>query len=154
MYGLHVRTGKSVPFEQIHRMGKNSEVIEIGDIIQEENGYALASANSDRVVGIAAETKTFDSDNVTVAKYKLAMVPAYQGIVFEADLDADTTYATAVGFYAVLTGATGAMQLSFSSLSATVGQFRITELDPRGTSSATRVLCTPVFTAFSHTTAS
>lgn len=154
MFGFHERKDKAVITPQVHRIGKNSEVFEIGDAIQEDSGFALASANSDRIVGFAAETITMAADNETVAKYEIAMLPAYQGVEYECDLDAATTQAASVGFYAVLTGATGAMQLSQSSLSATAGQFRITKLDPRGELSDTRVLCTPVFTAYSHTTAS
>lgn len=154
MYGFHERTDKAQATVQIHRIGKNSEVFNIGDAIAEASGFALVSSNSARILGFAAETVTMGGSNQTTTMYQLAMIPAYQGMTFECDFDTAVTQATAVGFYAVLTGATGAQQLSASSLSATVGQFRVTKLDPRGEGSTTRVLATPVFTAFSHTTAS
>jgi len=154
MYGFHERTDKALAISQIHRVGKNSEVFAIGDAVTEASGVALVASNSARILGFANEVKTMTADNATVAKYELAIIPAYQGMEVECDLNAASTYDACVGFYTILTGTTGAQQLAQASLSATVGQFRITKLDPRGESSTTRVLCTPVFTGFSHTTAS
>ncbi len=151
MYGFHPRKDTDM-VSQIHRRGKNSEVFAIGDAVQEADGLCLAATNSTRIVGFAAETVTMAADNATVALRELAMTPAFPGMEVECDLAAASTQALCVGFYAVLTGATGAMQLT--TLSTTVGQFRITKFDPRGEGSTTRVLATPVFTAFSHTTAS
>ena len=154
MFGFHFRTEKALPVAPIHRIGKNSEVFAIGDAVTEASGLCLACSTSARVLGFADEVKTMAADNATVAKYELSIIPAYPGMELEADLSAASTQADCVGFYTVLTGATGAMQLNQAVLSATVGQFRITKFDPRGEGSTTRVLCTPVFTAFSHTTAS
>lgn len=154
MFGFHLRSNEANPQPLIYRIGTNSVQFTIGDAVREASGFAAVGTNSTRIVGFAAEDFTFASTNQTVAMRNLAMIPAYQGVEVECDFDAATTQALSVGFYAVLTGATGAMQLSQSSLSATVGQFRVTKFDPRGESSTVRVLATPVFTAFSHTTAS
>lgn len=154
MYGFHERTEKALPTAPIHRIGTNSTQFTIGDAVAETSGLLVVAANSSRILGFANEDKTMASDNATVAKYELSIIPAYPGMEVECDFDAAVTQATAVGFYAVLTGATGVQQLSQASLSATVGQFRVTKLDPRGEGSTTRVLATPAFTGFSHTTAS
>jgi hypothetical protein len=154
MFGFYDRTANAVTEQQIHRIGKNSEAFTIGDAIAEASGFGIVSLNSSRLLGFSAETITMASNNQTVAQYRVAMIPALPGMEVECDFDAAVTQATAVGFYAVLTGTTGAQKLASASLSATVGQFRVTKLDPRGEGSETRVLATPVFTAFSHTTAS
>lgn len=154
MFGFHPRKDHDGINTQVHRIGKNSEVFTIGDAVTEASGLALVASNSARILGFANEGITMAADNATVAKYQPAFIPAYPGMEVECDLSAASVQASCVGFYTVLTGATGAQQLAQGSLSATVGQFRITKLDPRGEGSTTRVLATPVFTAWSHTTAS
>ena len=142
MYGLHLRrpyTGEELEYE----IGKNSEAFADGDPVTRESGYLTVSSAGDRVDGMCVEDKTCAADNVTVAKYKVGFIPANMNDKYEADLSAGSVYASCVGFYANLTGTTGAVQIDQATLSATTGQFRITALDPRGESSTTRVLVSP-----------
>lgn len=153
MFGFHVRDERANTSGLINEIGKNSEQFTIGDAVYTNAGFADVAGATQRLLGFANEGKTFASDNETVAQDTLEMVPAYEGFKFECDMSAAITQAD-VGKYATLTGATGAQQLDQTSLSTTVGQFRIAELDPRGESSTTRVLAEVTFRASTTAAAS
>lgn len=139
MYGLHLR----VPSEcenLRYTIGTNSATFNVGDPVTLESGLLTVSSAGDRVAGVCNEYKVCASDNATVAKYKVSYIPASPNFLFEADMSADSTQAACVGFYADLTGTTGVVQIDQSTLSSTVGQFYIHDIDPRGESDLSKVL--------------
>ena len=140
MYGFHLRE-PAVVENLRYTMGTNSATFNIGDPLTIESGLLTVSSAGDRVVGICNEYKVCAADNATVAQYKVSYIPAFPQYLFEADMDADGTQATVIGFYCNMTGTTGATQVDHSGLSSTVGQFYIHEIDPRGESDLSRVLC-------------
>lgn len=145
MYGFYLRHNPYAIETQNDTIGTNSEVITDGDALTVTSGLLDVAANSSRLKGFAKKTETMAADNATVAKVAPEYTPALPGMMFEADFNAAVTQATAVDFYTILTGTTGAQQLAQASLSATVGQFKVVKLDPRGEGSTTRVLCQPAF---------
>jgi hypothetical protein len=123
-----------------YKLGKNSEVITKGDLIEVASGIAEAlDDTAARPVGIANRTVTMASDNQTAAKVEIDMIPLNEDVVFEMDLDADATVANQGQFFTIA-GATGAQVATFSTASAGVGQVQLVKLDPRGEGSVRRGL--------------
>lgn len=141
MFGFNLRRDPYDLSDLDDQIGKNSEVFALGDAVVLASGFLRASAAGEAVLGFANQALTMASNNETVAMATVEFVPAYPNRQFECDFSAAVTQATAVGFYADLTGGTGAQQLDQSTLSSTTGQFFVTKLDPRGEGSTTRVLC-------------
>lgn len=120
-------------------LGTNSAQFTDGDVVTETAGFlAVAGANS-RPLGIAKLSATMTASNQTVAKQEVPYIPASYELTFEMDFNASAAAAD-VGAFFQLTGATGAQQVNYSTLSATVGPVVLVKLDPRGEGSVVRGL--------------
>lgn len=121
--------GLSAPLKR--DVGKNSEVFNIGDLVNLTSGFAeVVDGTTDPINGISKEKKTMASDNQTVAQAKLEYSPI-ENLEFEMEADGTLTQAM-VGHYFTVAGATGVQQVTVSTDSATVGQVQLVALDPRG----------------------
>ena len=90
-------------------LGKNSEVIAVGDIVGLASGLLLVTTAT--MIGVAVKTQTLTSDNQTVAKVKPGYVPITDDTLFLMGANSDLTVATAPGTYYPITGATGTQQI-------------------------------------------
>lgn len=125
-----------------HRIGTNSEVFAIGDLVDITSGFLEVQdhVTADRIIGICKIAKTMESDNQTVDKYEVPYIKLSIDDEFEMDFDDDAAEANVGQFFQLLTAGTGAQQVDFSTASDTVGQVVLKKLDPRGEGSVVRGL--------------
>lgn len=124
-----------------HIIGTNSAVFAIGDVVDITSGFvSVIGASTDRPYGICQQKITMASDNQTVAKVKVPVIPLTTDDEFEMDFDADAALANQGQFFPLNTGGTGAQTVDLASASDTVGQVMLVKLDPRGEGSVLRGL--------------
>ena len=122
-------------FYENDAIGKNSEAVTQGDLLTVASGLLSVSGATTTVVGVAAKTFTYASDNQTVAKLAPLYTPIYQDDLFLMGTNADLTgNATNAGTYYGITGATNAQVVDVTT-GVTTGASRVVEIvevDPRG----------------------
>lgn len=98
-------------------IGKNSEVIALGDILTVDisDGLKVAGA-TDSVIGVANKIVTMASNNETVAKVKPSYTVIDQDYEFLMGTNADLSALTSVGaYYKLVAGGTGAQQVDVTA---------------------------------------
>lgn len=116
-------------------IAKNSEVITSGDLLTVQSGLLSVAGATQTIVGIAAKTQTYASDNQTVAKIAPLYIPVSERTLFLMGTNADLTgNATNAGTYYGITGATNAQVVDVTT-GVTTGASRVVEIvevDPNG----------------------
>lgn len=83
-------------------IGANSATINSGDIVTLSGGFVSTIVATGQVEGIAQETKTFASDNQTVAKAKISVVLPRKGQTFSLTCNSASLAQADVGAYFLL----------------------------------------------------
>lgn len=135
IYGAEVfaagRNGINFNYDII---GKNSEVMTVGDPLKYASGVLAVAGTTDSIAGIAVKTATMASDNQTVAKVAPGYIPTEEDTQFLMGTNSDLTgNATDVGtYYKLTTGTSGAVQVDVTSgvQTTTARVVMIKQVDP------------------------
>lgn len=111
-------------------LGKDSEVIAVGDVLGIASGVLLVATSTSVLVGVAAQTKTMGATNDTVYP---PYIPITDSTIFLMGTNADLTdNETNGGTYYHLSGTTGAVVVDVNAgVATTTGrQVEIVKVDP------------------------
>lgn len=109
-------------------IGKNSEVIAVGDPLTISSGVLSVAGTTNTIVGIAVKAATMSSTNQTVAKVSPGYTPISPDDLYVMGSNGDFTgNATDGGTYYKLTGTTGVVQVDQAS-GVQTGANRVVEI--------------------------
>ena len=114
-------------------IGKNSEVITIGDPLTLNSGILSVATTINNIVGFAMKTQTMASNNQTVAKVTPGYFPIRENDLYLMGSNTDLTGNATNGgtYYQLIAAATGVMQIDGSGVQSTANRVvEVVEVDP------------------------
>jgi len=88
-----------------HRVAGNSLAANPGLVLTETSGFAEEAGAASKCIGVCTQTKTFDSDNETVAKDLVTYEPVFAGKSRKMPIEGGSVTQADVGNYFGLTAA-------------------------------------------------
>lgn len=134
LFGAQVISNGNIETNYLYdAIGTNSATFTVGDPLTLSSGLLAVASATSTIVGIAAKTQTFASNNQTVAQVAPGYTPVSEATLFFMPANGNFTgNATDAGTYYKLTGTTGAIQVDqVSGVQTTTARVvEIVQVDP------------------------
>lgn len=144
IYGANIIKNNNMEVDYSYdAIGKNSEVITIGDPLTIASGVISVAGGTATVIGIAVKTQTMASNNQTVAKIVPGYIPIDSNQIYLMGGNAVLTGNATDGgtYYKLIAAATGVMQIDVVSGVQTGANrvVEVVEVDPFNTGDLTMI---------------